>query len=94
MHHPCPSPDCSSSGNSDARAEATKGDVGDDEDVDAKIARALECPCVDDLKSGPCGPPFVDAFTCYAKSTEPEKVRSSLWSVFSRSDHIALVLGV
>ena len=42
--------------------------------VDEKVQKALECPCVADLKNGPCGGPFVDAFSCFLRSKEEEKV--------------------
>ena len=31
----------------------------------ARVAEALGCPCVADLKRGPCGPSFVSAFSCF-----------------------------
>jgi intermembrane space import and assembly protein 40 len=42
--------------------------------IDVKVQKALECPCIADLKSGPCGSGFVDAFSCFLRSTEEEKV--------------------
>uniref|UniRef100_A0ACD5USR1 Uncharacterized protein n=1 Tax=Avena sativa TaxID=4498 RepID=A0ACD5USR1_AVESA len=45
----------------------------DNESIDVKVQKALECPCVADLKSGPCGSGFVDAFSCFLRSTEVEK---------------------
>jgi len=42
--------------------------------IDVKVEKALECPCLDDLKRGPCGSQFIDAFSCYLKSTKEEKV--------------------
>jgi hypothetical protein len=42
--------------------------------IDEKVQKALECPCVADLKNGPCGGSFVDAFSCFLRSTEEEKV--------------------
>jgi hypothetical protein len=42
--------------------------------IDVKVQKALECPCVADLKSGPCGSGFIDAFSCFLRSTEVEKV--------------------
>jgi mitochondrial intermembrane space import and assembly protein 40 len=42
--------------------------------IDAKVQKSLDCPCVADLKNGPCGGgPFVDAFSCFLKSTKEEK---------------------
>ena len=42
--------------------------------IDAKVQKALDCPCVADLKNGPCGGQFVNAFSCFLRSTEEEKV--------------------
>ena len=39
------------------------------------MEEALSCPCVDDLKSGPCGKSFVAAFSCFIRSTADEKAR-------------------
>ena len=36
-----------------------------------KIDEALSCSCIDDLKEGPCGAPFVEAFGCFVKSQQP-----------------------
>ncbi|GAQ78467.1 hypothetical protein KFL_000130500 [Klebsormidium nitens] len=44
-----------------------------EEDLEAKAREALECPCIDGIKNGPCGASFVDAFVCYIKSREEEK---------------------
>ena len=41
--------------------------------TDEKVERALACPCISDLKEGPCGLPFVAAFTCFLKSQDNEK---------------------
>ncbi|XP_051211805.2 mitochondrial intermembrane space import and assembly protein 40 homolog [Lolium perenne] len=41
--------------------------------IDVKVQKALECPCVADLKSGPCGSGFIDASSCFLRSTEEEK---------------------
>ncbi|KAL2611574.1 hypothetical protein R1flu_023266 [Riccia fluitans] len=35
--------------------------------------RLLACPCLDDLKQGPCGQRFQDAFRCFILSKEAEK---------------------
>ncbi|KAK9935793.1 hypothetical protein M0R45_022877 [Rubus argutus] len=43
------------------------------ESLDAKAQKALECPCIDDLRKGPCGLQFSKAFVCYLKSTVEEK---------------------
>ena len=44
------------------------------QDLDQKVEQALACPCLDDLKEGPCGPSFVAAFSCFLKSRADEKV--------------------
>lgn len=41
---------------------------------DEKVSEALDCPCVADVKNGPCGDSFINAFTCFLKSTEEEQV--------------------
>jgi hypothetical protein len=30
----------------------------------------MECPCIQDMKNGPCGPQFVSAYRCFLDSTE------------------------
>ncbi|XP_072150336.1 mitochondrial intermembrane space import and assembly protein 40 homolog isoform X1 [Setaria viridis] len=56
-------------------AEALAFDGGSNEEsIDVTVQKALECPCLDDLKRGPCGSQFIDAFSCYLKSTKEEKV--------------------
>ncbi|KAL3682911.1 hypothetical protein R1sor_000933 [Riccia sorocarpa] len=35
--------------------------------------RLLACPCLDDLKQGPCGQKFQDAFRCFVLSKEAER---------------------
>jgi hypothetical protein len=42
--------------------------------VDAQAQKALECPCIADLRSGPCGVQFSEAFLCFLKSSAEEKV--------------------
>ncbi|XP_066343289.1 mitochondrial intermembrane space import and assembly protein 40 homolog isoform X1 [Miscanthus floridulus] len=55
-------------------AEAMSFDENDtEESIDVKVQKALDCPCVADLKNGPCGGQFVDAFSCFLRSTEEEK---------------------
>ena len=39
---------------------------------DAEVARALACPCLDDLKAGPCSERFVESFTCFLKHKHEE----------------------
>ncbi|PON68141.1 CHCH [Parasponia andersonii] len=51
---------------------AAYGDDGE-ESPDAKAQKALECPCIADLRSGPCGGQFSEAFLCFLKSTAEEK---------------------
>lgn len=48
--------------------------------LDAKAQKALECPCIDDLRKGPCGLQFSEAFVCYLKSTVEEKVISNFFA--------------
>jgi intermembrane space import and assembly protein 40 len=45
----------------------------DTQALDRRIAEALDCPCVEDLKAGPCGELFVSAFTCHQKSRAEPK---------------------
>lgn len=42
--------------------------------LDVKAQKALECPCIADLRSGPCGEQFSEAFLCFLKITSEEKV--------------------
>jgi len=43
------------------------------EDIEKEIETALSCPCVSDLKEGPCGKQFVLSFSCFLRhSHEPE----------------------
>ncbi|XP_057478643.1 mitochondrial intermembrane space import and assembly protein 40 homolog isoform X5 [Actinidia eriantha] len=48
---------------------------GDNENgsLDEKAQKALECPCIADLRNGPCGSQFSEAFLCFLKSTAEEK---------------------
>ncbi|KAK1430263.1 hypothetical protein QVD17_12890 [Tagetes erecta] len=41
--------------------------------LDAKAREALDSPCLQKLKSGPCGSAFSTAFLCFLKSTSEEK---------------------
>lgn len=43
------------------------------QDLDGEVARALACPCVADLRDGPCGASFVQAFTCFLKVKGEDK---------------------
>ncbi|XP_072956712.1 mitochondrial intermembrane space import and assembly protein 40 homolog [Typha angustifolia] len=58
----------------DLIAEAmTFGEDANEESMDAKVQKALECPCIAGLKTGPCGTQFTDAFVCFLKSIAEEK---------------------
>ncbi|PKU65662.1 mitochondrial intermembrane space import and assembly protein 40 homolog [Dendrobium catenatum] len=57
----------------DLIAEATAEGGDENETLDQKAQRALECPCVADLRKGPCGSQFSEAFVCFIKSTAEEK---------------------
>mmetsp|Transcript_9192 Transcript_9192/g.17142 ORF Transcript_9192/g.17142 Transcript_9192/m.17142 type:complete len:93 (-) Transcript_9192:1411-1689(-) len=48
-----------------------KGTQSDEESVKRKIDEALACDCIADLKEGPCGAPFVEAFSCFIRSQQP-----------------------
>nr|XP_009799710.1 PREDICTED: mitochondrial intermembrane space import and assembly protein 40-like isoform X2 [Nicotiana sylvestris]XP_016495396.1 PREDICTED: mitochondrial intermembrane space import and assembly protein 40-like isoform X2 [Nicotiana tabacum] len=52
---------------------AAYGEDGENESIDDKAQKALECPCIAHLLSGPCGNQFSDAFLCFLKSTAEEK---------------------
>ncbi|XP_058754466.1 mitochondrial intermembrane space import and assembly protein 40 homolog [Vicia villosa] len=41
--------------------------------VEEMAQKALECPCIADLRSGACGGQFSKAFLCFLKSTSEEK---------------------
>uniref|UniRef100_A0ACD5V3B4 Uncharacterized protein n=1 Tax=Avena sativa TaxID=4498 RepID=A0ACD5V3B4_AVESA len=70
---PSQSPSPAPSSLEELAAEAMSFSEDDNESIDVKVQKALECPCVADLKSGPCGSGFVDAFSCFLRSTEVEK---------------------
>ncbi|XP_008807801.2 mitochondrial intermembrane space import and assembly protein 40 homolog [Phoenix dactylifera] len=57
----------------DLVAEATALGSNENESLDMKAQRALECPCVAELRKGPCGTQFTEAFVCFIKSTAEEK---------------------
>uniref|UniRef100_A0A0A9DNT6 Mitochondrial intermembrane space import and assembly protein 40 homolog n=1 Tax=Arundo donax TaxID=35708 RepID=A0A0A9DNT6_ARUDO len=73
--HPTPPPGSPSSPGIEALAAEAMDFDGDtnEESIDVKVQKALECPCLDDLKKGPCGSQFIHAFSCYLKSTKEEK---------------------
>lgn len=50
--------------------------------LEAKAQKALDCPCIAHLRTGPCGTRFSDAFLCFLKSTSEEKVAYSSFSLF------------
>ncbi|XP_024959951.1 mitochondrial intermembrane space import and assembly protein 40 homolog [Cynara cardunculus var. scolymus] len=55
-------------------AEATAfGNEDANASLEAKAQKALECPCIQNLRSGPCGSQFSAAFLCFLKSTAEEK---------------------
>ncbi|XP_031384158.1 mitochondrial intermembrane space import and assembly protein 40 homolog isoform X1 [Punica granatum] len=54
-------------------AEAAAYGDEEAESLDAKAEKALECPCIADLRGGPCGTQFSEAFLCFMKSTKEEK---------------------
>ncbi|CAA6666609.1 unnamed protein product [Spirodela intermedia] len=54
-------------------AEAAAFSNVENESVEAKVQKALECPCLAGLRSGPCGNQFSEAFACFLKSTAEEK---------------------
>ncbi|KAK7255715.1 hypothetical protein RIF29_29134 [Crotalaria pallida] len=53
---------------------AAYGDKDQDtESIEAKAQKALECPCIAELRTGACGLQFSEAFLCFLKSTAEEK---------------------
>lgn len=42
--------------------------------IQQQIDEALACPCVEDLRSGPCGKTFVAAFSCFLRHQAIHKV--------------------
>lgn len=44
-----------------------------DEEVEQEISEALSCPCVSDLKEGPCGGDFVNSFSCFLRNNREGK---------------------
>ncbi|XP_074592292.1 mitochondrial intermembrane space import and assembly protein 40 homolog [Curcuma longa] len=69
-----PSPPPAASSMEDLIAEAMSTTDNDaEESLEAKAQRALECPCVADLRKGPCGIQFSEALVCFIKSTAEEK---------------------
>ncbi|ESW07432.1 hypothetical protein PHAVU_010G129500 [Phaseolus vulgaris] len=56
-----------------AIAEAAEYGSQQTESVEAMAQKALECPCIADLRTGSCGSQFSEAFLCFLKSTSEEK---------------------
>ncbi|KAK7294447.1 hypothetical protein RJT34_17336 [Clitoria ternatea] len=54
-------------------AEAAEYGNQHTESVEEMAQKALECPCIADLRTGPCGSQFSQAFLCFLKSTAEEK---------------------
>ncbi|KAL2478025.1 Cox19-like CHCH family protein [Forsythia ovata] len=55
-------------------AEAVAYGVEDEnQSLEVTAQKALECPCIAHLRSGPCGTQFSEAFVCFLKSTAEEK---------------------
>ncbi|GAV62358.1 hypothetical protein CFOL_v3_05882 [Cephalotus follicularis] len=54
-------------------AEAVAYGNDENESLDAKAQKALECPCIADLRNGSCGVQFSEAFLCFLKSAAEEK---------------------
>ncbi|XP_057957527.1 mitochondrial intermembrane space import and assembly protein 40 homolog [Malania oleifera] len=54
-------------------AEAVAYGNEGNESLDVMAEKALQCPCISDLRNGPCGNQFSDAFVCFLKSTAEEK---------------------
>ncbi|XP_022857437.1 mitochondrial intermembrane space import and assembly protein 40 homolog isoform X1 [Olea europaea var. sylvestris] len=52
---------------------AAYGAEDENQSLEVKAQKALECPCIAHLRSGPCGTQFSDAFVCFLKSTAEEK---------------------
>ncbi|GBF89086.1 hypothetical protein Rsub_01803 [Raphidocelis subcapitata] len=48
-----------------ASCRAGTAEGAEDEAKAARVSEALGCPCVADLRRGPCGSSFVTAFSCF-----------------------------
>jgi len=55
-----------------SRASEEASSSGKD-DPNARVAAALACPCVADLRASSCGKPFEDALTCFMLAEERER---------------------
>ena len=60
--------------------EAASRDEEVEDEVKRKIDEALACSCVDDLKEGPCGDSFVEAFRSFIRSQRLEVRRNENYS--------------
>ena len=65
----------------------SRGLQENDQLLDEQIAEALACPCVDDLRSGPCGKPFEASFSCFLRHHAKNKVTRPFWQAFTSSTH-------
>lgn len=63
-----------------AQEAVPSGESYNEEDLELKAQRALECPCVAELRDGPCGKAFSDALVCFIKSTAEEKGSDCVYS--------------
>mmetsp|Transcript_14155 Transcript_14155/g.30257 ORF Transcript_14155/g.30257 Transcript_14155/m.30257 type:complete len:116 (-) Transcript_14155:366-713(-) len=57
----------------EAMAATTITDPQTPEEREKMIEEALSCPCVADVKEGPCGEAFVGSFACFIRSEETDK---------------------
>ncbi|XP_071723865.1 LOW QUALITY PROTEIN: mitochondrial intermembrane space import and assembly protein 40 homolog, partial [Rutidosis leptorrhynchoides] len=71
---PSPSAAAESSPSMDSLiAEAVAYGNDENESLEVNAQKALECPCIADLRNGACGDQFSNAFLCFMKSTAEEK---------------------
>mmetsp|Transcript_10804 Transcript_10804/g.45019 ORF Transcript_10804/g.45019 Transcript_10804/m.45019 type:complete len:94 (-) Transcript_10804:1408-1689(-) len=56
-------------------AEVVKEEGGEGRKLtrEEEIEEALNCPCVDSMKEGPCGAVFIKAYRCFLESDEEPK---------------------
>ncbi|XVF44614.1 hypothetical protein PTKIN_Ptkin02bG0138400 [Pterospermum kingtungense] len=54
-------------------AEAAAYGNDENQSLEAQAQKALECPCVAELRNSACGVQFTEAFLCFLKSTAEEK---------------------
>ncbi|XP_017224620.1 mitochondrial intermembrane space import and assembly protein 40 homolog isoform X2 [Daucus carota subsp. sativus] len=62
---------------------AAFGNEDENASLDEKAQKALDCPCLADLRKGPCGSQFSGAFLCFLKSTAEEKIAPIVTNTFS-----------